>query len=193
MASKLDRLIESLHPTRTFDEVRRRADDALNTFNVGASQMENWDRFRHCLIQFLHHAEIRLLRLSRSCPMGLDFDWGRCCHILMRVYGPNGEKAAFEMARTGNEGGLYAVLRTMAQTMADNYAQDEIEAKVNTYWSYLSVDEKLAAGDEYLAKYGKLLPSELTEGSAARVRANLPKVLEEHPKIIRRLTSVGRT
>jgi len=56
----------------------------------------------------------------------------------------------------------------------------------------LSVEEQLAASTEYLQKYGHLLPSELTEGSAARIRANLPKVLEEHPHLIQRLRQVGR-
>jgi hypothetical protein len=193
MLSKLDRLLESIHPSRTIEELNRRADDALNSFSVEAPQIEGWDRFRHCLIRFLHHAESRLLRLARPCPMGLDCAWGRCCHILMRAYGPNGEKTAFEMARTGNEGGLLVVLRKMAETMAEQFAQNEIEAKVGTYWNYRSVEEKLAAADEYLAKYGHLLPSELTEGSAGRIRANLPKVLQEHPDLMRRLGKVGRT
>ena len=193
MLSKLDRLLESIHPSRTIEELNRRADDALNSFSAEAPQIESWDRFRHCLIRFLHHAESRLLRLSSPCPMGLDFDWGRCCQILMRAYGPNGEKTAFEMARTGNEGGLLAVLRKMAETMAEQFAQNEIEAKVLTYWNYRSIDERLAAADEYLAKYGHLLPSELTEGSAGRIRANLPKVLQEHPALMRRLGKIGRT
>ena len=192
MLSKLDRLLESIHPSRTIEELNRRADDALNSFSAEAPQIESWDRFRHCLIRFLHHAESRLLRLARPCPMGLDFDWGRCCQILMRAYGPNGEKTAFEMARTGNEGGLYAVLRKMGQSMAEHFVQNEIEAKISTYWNYLSVEGKLAAADEYIAKYGHLLPSELTEGFAVRIKANFPKVLQEHPAILRRLGAIGR-
>ena len=46
--------------------------------------------------------------------------------------------------------------------------------------------------DEYLKKYGHLLPSELTEGSAARVRANFPKVLAQHPKILQKTRRLGR-
>jgi hypothetical protein len=192
MPSKLDRLLESLDPARTIEEVNRRADDALNSFMPEAALIENWDRFRHCLIQLLHHAEGRLLRLGRSFPVGLDYDWGRCCLILVRAYGSNGEKTAFEMARTGNEGGLYAVLRKMVQTMAEQFAENEIAAKVSTYWNFLSVDGRLAAADEYLEKYGHLLPSELTERSAARIREHMPKVLDEHPRLMRRLRQVGR-
>lgn len=192
MPSQLDRLLDYIHPTRTLDEVDQRADEAINAFTALAAQITEWDSFRVCLIRFLHHTDAQLLRLRRSCPMGTDFDWGRCCQVLLRAYGPNGEKAAFEMARTGNDGGLYAVLKTMARYMAEQYVDNEISAKVGFYWNRLSVEERWAACDEYLAKYGHLLPSELTEGSATRLRANLPKVLEEHPRLLRRLQRVGR-
>ena len=125
--------------------------------------------------------------------MGVDFDWGRCTQILMRAYGSNGEKAAFEMARTGNDGGLYAVLKKMANSMAEQYIENEVSAKVSFYWNGLTVDEMLKAADEYLSKYGHLLPSELTEGSAGRIRANMPKVLQEHPRLLQRLGRIGRS
>lgn len=190
--TKLDRLLDSIHPSRVSEELGKRADDALNSFGMEAAQIDDWDRFRYCLIKFLHHAESRMLRLSQPCHGGTDFDWGRCVQILIRAYGRNGDQAAFEMARTGNEGGLYGVVRKMAEVMAEQYGQNEVEAKISTYWNYLSVDEQFAAMDEYLAKHGHLLPSELTERSAARIRANFPKVLEEHPKIMQCLREIGR-
>ncbi|GAG41001.1 unnamed protein product, partial [marine sediment metagenome] len=122
-----------------------------------------------------------------------DFDWGRALSILTKAYGPNGEKAAFEMARTGTEGGLYRVLRETAQTMAAEYAENEVGARINNYWNDLSTDERLAAPDEYLRRFGHLLPSELTEGGAWRVRANFSKVLQEHSRLIQRLSRIGRT
>lgn len=190
--TKLDRLLESIHPARTTEELSRRADDALNSFTPEAAQIEQWDQFRHCLIRFMDHAQNRFLRLPRSCPTDVDFAWGRCCQILMRAYGVDGDKAAFEIGRTGNEGGIGSVLRKMAHIMAEEYAKNEIESKISTYWNGLSVDEQLAAGNEYPAKYGHLLPSELTEASAARIRANLPRVCLEHARLVQRLKRVGR-
>ena len=194
MGTPLDRVLESLHPDRTLDEVDRRADEAINSFSVPSSRITDWEAFRSCAIRFMRHVEGRILRIQGTFDYdpGMAFDWGRCCRILCREYGPNGEKAAFEMARTGNDGGLYGVLKRIARSMAKEFAEAEIRARVFHYWNGLSVDEKLEAGDEYLEKYGHLLPSELTESSAARVRANMPKVLEEHPKMLRRLEELGR-
>ena len=52
------------------------------------------------------------------------------------------------------------------------------------YWNGLSLPEKLAAPDEYLREFAHLLPEELVDGSAARVRADFPKVLEEHVRLV---------
>lgn len=54
-----------------------------------------------------------------------DIDWGRCITHLLKIYGENGEKAAFEMVRTGVEGGIYAVLKRLAKQMAKEYARNE--------------------------------------------------------------------
>ena len=40
---------------------------------------------------------------------------------------------------------------------------------------------------EYISKHGHLLPSELVEGSAVRIRMFFIKVLEEHPRLIKNL------
>lgn len=195
MTTRLDQLLASIHPSRTIDEVDRRADSAINSFPAEAAQITDWQEFREVLTHLMAHLESCILRLGSdySYKKNIEFHWGRCCQVLIREYGPNGEKAAFEMARTGNDGGLYAVLRRISRSISKQFADTEIQARIQRYWDGLSVEERLEAGDEYLEKHGHLLPSELTEGSAARIRANLPKVLQEHPKMMQRLREIGRT
>ena len=84
------------------------------------------------------------------------------------------------------------MLKKLARRIARQYGEREVAAKIGTWWDTLSVDERLAATEEYLEKHGHLLPSELTEGSAARIRANFPKVLEEHARLVQRMHRVGR-
>ncbi len=76
--------------------------------------------------------------------------------------------------------------------MIDEYSGNEIRARISYFWYPLSADEKLSAIDEYLLKYGHFLPPELTEGNAARIKASFQKVLEEHPRLIKRLRYIGR-
>ena len=195
MAAKLDRLLRDIDPDRTVAEIARRTDDALNAFSVTSAQITDWDRFRRLLIRFVAHVEGHLLGHTGSPETrtpDIDFEWGRCCQILSAVYGPNGEKAAFEMARTGNEGGLSDVLRRTAEAVAKPFVKSAVKAQVHGFWEGLSTQAKLNVADEYLGRYGHLLPSELTEGSAARIRANMLRVLEQHPHLMHRLSLIGR-
>ena len=192
MKTKLDRLLESIDPARTLDQVSWRVDEALNSFRVKSGIIEDWEEFRTALTAFYRHVENVVLNIPSFCSPNPDIDWGRCCKLLIKEYGANGEKAAFEMVRTGTEQGLYGVLKVVARLMISEYAVNEITARIGNFWEALSTDEKLAVFQEYLDKFGHLLPSELTSGSAARIRANILKVLEEHPRMVKRLRNIGR-
>jgi len=194
MKTALDQLLDSIAPGRTSEETSRRVDAAVNSFTIPSGRITDWDEFRQWVIRFHRHIEATVLRLRRPVGrMDAEDDWGDCSRALLQAYGPNGEKAAFEMTRTGNEGGLYAVLKAIAKKLLERYGSNEVMARVHTYWEGLSTSEKIAAGHEYLGKYGHLLPSELTEGSGIRVRAKLPKFLEKHHDLIRDLGRIGRS
>jgi len=192
MASKLAVLVERIAPDRTLDEVAQRVDRALNSYSGPAVRITDFGEFRRCVIDFVGHVEAGVGRFQEPIDADRGFLWGRCLQLLIKEYGPNGEKAAFEMARTGTEGGIYRVLKDLGRRLSDLYAENEIAARIAHYWNGLSIEEKLAAPDEYLERFGHLLPSELTEGSAGRVRADFPKVLREHPALKQRLSGIGR-
>lgn len=192
MKTQLDRLLDSIHPDRTTVAISRSINEALNRFRSRNVAITDWEAYRRHLVDFHQHVEQHILGLRQPHSGGFEFDWGRCMQVLRGIYGPSGFKAAFEIARTGNEGGLNGVLRKIAEAMAEGYAHNGIAGRVHTFWNGLSASEKIAAGQEYLAKFGHLLPSELAEGGGARILADLPKVLQEHPRIIERLSRVGR-
>ena len=197
VASKLELLLDSIHPSRIIDETERRVDASINAFPFVASSVTTWEEFRSVVGSFCVYVENNVLGRGAGGQISeaeRGFGWGRVsAGILSRAYGPSGDKAAFEMARTGHEGGLFAVLREVGRRMAEDYAKGEIAARVAAYWHSLTPDEQIAAGQEYLRTYRELLPSELTEGSAARIRGSFWKVLEEHPWALKRLRRVGRS
>jgi len=190
MSTRLEQILEDIDPSRTYDQIFARADNAINSFSGTCAQITDWGEFSEYMADFTIHLEAKILQLH-SCPTGRDFYWSKCIQMLCHIYGPNGEKAAFDMARTGAEGGLFAVLKAVALRMAEEYAENEIGARVIDYWNKLTLQEQFSAADEYLEKYGHLLPSEMTEGSAARLRANFPKVLEKHPRMLHKFRNLN--
>lgn len=192
MPTDLDRMLSSIEPGRTLDETAARADAALASFDFPDERVAEWYRYELCMADFFCHVENQVLRIRPPLEVNAWIHWGRSIEFLRAEYGTNGEQTAFDLIRTGAEGGLYAVLRTVAGRMAEWYADNEIKAKVTAYLNSLSPDETMEAMDEYLTKYGRLLPGDLTEGAAVRIRMNFFKVLCQHPRLVRRHSHVGR-
>ena len=188
MPTKLEQLLAEIDPKLTLDKTSALVDSAINTFSFDSGQITDRDEFENCLTDFFCHVDSNVLGVSQSFNSEhRDFQWGRCGILLSHIYGHNGENTAFDMARTGKSGGLYAVLKAIALRMAEEYAETEVSARISDFWNKLTVDEQFSVMDEYLEKYGHLLPSELTEDSAVRIRANFRQVLEKHPEIIRKI------
>lgn len=192
MPGKLDSLLDHIDPERTLEEADRCIDSALNSFQVPAAVISRWEDFRGCLLRFHRHAEQKILGIADSLPGNEQFHWGRCLGALHKAFGRNGEKAAFEIARTGVEGGMRHVLREVAKVMSGGYSDEWVAGWVSNYWNSLSLAEKRIAPGEYLRRFGHLLPTELTEGSAARIRGDFPRFLNEYPTLVRRLREVAR-
>lgn len=192
MQTELDKLLDGISPEEAIVKTFNRANEAINTFHPKSVVIENWDEFRDCMAEFPPHVDKHIFQLRRPIDVSSDYYWSQCARVLLKVYGPNGEKAAFEMVRTGNDGGLNAVLRSVAMHVSEGYAKMEIQGRVDAYLKDLTVDQQLAASSEYLVKHGHLLPSEMTEKSATRIRAEFRKVLEKHPWLILKIHEVGR-
>ena len=192
METKLDKLIQSIDPSISLDQVSHRVNVALNSFQMKRGIVKNKKEFKSVLTEFFRHTENTILGICHRCSEHPDIDWGRCSHILKKAYGANGVTTAFEIARAGTEGGIYAVFKAVARQMTEEYAMNEIKARVSSFWEVLSIDEKMAVSKEYLEKYSHLIPSELMDGGAARIRAFFWKVLEEHPRIVRKLRHIHR-
>jgi hypothetical protein len=192
--TQLDDLLQAIDPARTFDQTSARVHEALSRLRIDSALIQDWNAYREFMASLYCRLEAAALGATRAREVNLEFDWDRCARLLNRVYKPAGYKAAFEMARTGNEGGLRAVMQALAEKVAETYAENEISARVGRFIENLvGVPERYQATvAEYLKKHGRLLPSEVTEGSGARVTFNFQAVLENHSKVLRRLRSTGR-
>ena len=190
--SDLDRLVNCfVHDP--VERCRKLADAALISWDMPEAVVGSWDSFVGLMIRLLPHVEQHLYGLKEPVVGSPQFAWGRCLHVLSQAYGTDGAKVAFEISRTGKEGGVVGVVKKVAYHLADEMAKTHIHLGAHSFWDSLSVQEKQAAADEFLQQFGHMLPSELTEGGAWRVRASLPAVLERFAGMLRALsqTRVG--
>ena len=192
MRTKLDQLLADLDPQQTIEWIFRGADRALNTFPMPNGCIEAWPDFAASMGRFRRHVFNHIVGTKGDEAGSVEFNWGFAAQILRKEYGANGDKTAFDLARTGNEGGLYGVFRKVANRMAAETATNLIAVLVGRWWNQLTVEERCQVADEYLARVGHLLPSEITEDGAMRVRVNILGFLKEHPWLVLRHRRVGR-
>ena len=55
MTTNLDMLLESIDPSRTYDQVSARVDEAVNNFAMHRPIIEDWDEYENFLADFYRH------------------------------------------------------------------------------------------------------------------------------------------
>jgi hypothetical protein len=130
---------------------------------------------------FYRHVETVALKMSHSGPNDKSFYFSRCSVVLNEAFGPSGYKVAFEFVRTGKDGGLYRVLKTVANLMAEAYAKNEICARVTYFLEGLTFDEKFAAQDEYLRQIRAPASPRMDRGKCPQAQDSVPQGLGRTP------------
>ncbi len=184
MATKLEKLLEEIDPSGTIDKVERRISDALSGYHREQNTVDSWEEHKTCLAEMVQIGRNAVLNLPDDFSNDLEQNYHEAIHYLEREVGSI--QAVYDIMKTGAEGGIYKILRTLARLMAEDYSQNEIKARVAAYWSRLSVDEKLAAPDEYVEKYQDIL-AQKTREETVRLKVAFWQVLEEHPRMLKRL------
>ena len=133
---------------------------------------------------FVQYIEQIVVKFKSNDPYDQEFFWARYSNLVRNGHGPDAWKMNYEKIITGKDGGLYKLLKDVAAMILDDRSGREISARVWRFWESLTNDEKLKTVDEFLQKFGRLLPSEYTGGGGAYLKANFPRVLEKYPQLL---------
>ncbi len=190
MSTKLEGLLDRIAPHRQLAALSRSADEAMNTFPWESAVIEGPAGFEQTMTNFYHHTRFGLLGLPTSLTRNDELEYGLCRQMLSAEYGD--WSLAYEYARTGMRGGLYAVCKVVARQLVDEHFLAFTQAQVSEFWHGSTPDELITAANEYVEKYGHLWPPDIRDGQGLRLKANLIQVLAQHPFLIRRLGELGR-
>lgn len=187
MKTALNKLLETIDPKITVDEVSARVDSAVNSYRIREAKITKWEEFMQEMGSFDRDLLSSLLGTSGFEADDWRWGWSHCSSLFEDQFGPNGDKIAFELARTGLQGGLLAVMQTVAKGIITEYAGREIAAKVGLFLARLSHEEVTAVADEYIARYKHLFPDDAIETHRARIPTHLASFLEQYPWQVKRL------
>ena len=163
------------------------ADCAVNEVAAGGGTVDSFKQFEQIVIEVIELVHKYVLKVRKPVKGAEQHYLSTGFTVLQQKYGPHGEKAAYEMARTGKDGGINAVIRLLTYGYTATLFENEAKAKIGVLWQKLSPEQMLAVMDEYVCTFKHLWPREMTEGKALRLKVNFPKTLELHIESIKKL------
>ena len=185
--SELIETLNNLTSPKYIEKMYIGADKAINEIALDGL-VSSFREFENIIVEFMKLLHKYVLKANRTINGAEEYYLDAGFKVLQEKYGPNGEKAAFEMARTGKQGGIYAVIKVLAYGPIDIGIENEAKAKVGVLWEKLGNDQKFAVMDEYVKTHGHLWPDELIENGAVRLKMNFPKTLQLHIENVRKLS-----
>ena len=191
MITKLEFFLIDISPEETIDKAQAAADNALNSFSIDSARIDTFDEFKEMMAEFYCLVESNMIGLEKPRQMNLSMDWGRCSFLLLDKYGKHrGDQAAFRIAQSGVEGGLYSVLKYVAKTLAQQFTTNWIGVRISQFWKSLSTEEFFTVSQEYLDKYRHILSPEILEEGPLIFAAKFMEFLEHHPQMMKDLKNI---
>lgn len=179
MATKLEELMERIDPSHTIDRVSAAVDDAFNSFRNN-SPIKSFEDYQEYMSRFVGHIESVVLKFGSNVPFKKDFWLARYEDLVKNEQSPDAWKWNYEKILTGKDGGTYKLLKDVAAMILKDRSGREISARIWRFWESLTDGEKMETVDEFLRKFGHILPSEYTIGGGAYLKINFPRVLEKY-------------
>ena len=177
MATKLERLLEQIDPKNSIDDIEKRVNHAVATYRYAKNTVDSWEECEPCLAQMFQHLQSSLFRF----PEELAYD--QAMNLLNKEY--SRFQTVFDIMLSSAEGGIKTILRALARLMVEHYSRRHVSNRVIDYWNGLSVEEKMAAPEEYLNLYSDVLPQDSRD--KIRLKAYFDQVLKEHPFMLKKI------
>ena len=84
MLTKLDQLLESIHPQQTLEKTAARAAEALNSFDFNVGVIEELEAFKSYVTRFYCHVENTVLRLHPPLAVDPEFHWSEATQLFKK-------------------------------------------------------------------------------------------------------------
>ena len=186
MDTEFSRFLDKIQANQYNDELHYRANQALNNFPC-PSVVTNREQFEDCITRLADQVYGYILNGPPGMPLQPELGRQMAYEALKDLYGPHGMRKAMIMAHTALEGGMTRVLTDIAKQIVRDRAKKSITAAVNLFLGSLSPTQTEQVAQEYLARFGHLLPSELTEKNGVMLGIKIKEVLIEHPALMQRM------
>jgi hypothetical protein len=190
MATKLQQLLDKIDYQNLFESNERRVERILAEYRSERNTVEDYDEFKKCLIDFVSRIYGAIVNSPNAFENANDlFMYGLALEFLKTKYPGNTERTVYEIMHSGAEGGVYHILKTLAEVMMDKIYKEGVDHSIALFMVEITFEERVAAVNEYLQEYGDKLPTNYKK-DPTMVMIAFDKVLHEHAVMMRRLRTI---
>jgi hypothetical protein len=190
MATKLKLLLEKIDYQNLFEADERRVERILAEYRSERNTIDDYDEFKKCLIDFVSRIYGAIVNSPNAFENADDlFMHGLALKFLNTKYPGNTERTVYEIMHSGAEGGVYQILKSLAEVMMDKIYKDGVDHYIALFMEEITFEERAAAVNEYLSEYGDKLPTNY-KNDPNMVMIAFDKVLYEHAIMMRRLRRI---
>jgi hypothetical protein len=188
MRAQFQRMLEELESTHR--KIERQLEERIVRFTAPASVVDV-DEFDAIITSFFWDLfcpeldRIKCWSEHRSYVSSMAFS------LLEHDYGRQAKVRSFDLARSGNDGGLRQVLGQMSKRLLEELVQRHAQAVLSRY---AETDPKTRIRDarDYLKVYGALLPSEMTDQNGVVVLEKFFRFLGQHATTVNEMRRLVR-
>lgn len=170
----------------TIDDWQRDIDNVINAYHSPLPEVETCEETTMFLSRFVYFIFCQWISPGRSISFHKGVYWRFCDEALREKYGPYWESVAFDMMRTGAEGGTYTLLKTLAENMAQIGARNTIKSRISEYWEGMTAEKLKRDSRKYVERFGHLLPPTY-RNDRSLLASEFARVLEQHPEMVQRM------
>jgi hypothetical protein len=173
-----------------FESNERRVERILAKYKSERNTVEDYDEFKKCLINFVGKIYGAIINSPNAFEKSHDSSlYELALSFLKTKYPGNTERTVYEIMHSGAEGGVYHILKTLAEVMMDKIYRDGVDHNIAVFMEEITFEERTAAVNEYLSEYGDKLPTNY-KNDPTMVMIAFDKVLYEHAVMMRRLRRI---
>jgi len=182
MKTKLDLFLEKIDPDNVYNDVGKNISETLANYKLESNTTDRLGNENKSIILEVYRRILECVGL----PHSLDWiDFGEAVNYLKPKLG--NITRIYDNMSSGLNGGIYGVLKVLAEAMEEKLSNIYIQAEIEQYWNDLSTDERDKAHIEYVGKFRHILPEDAEY--LLYPKDIFLKYLEEHPQAIKKLRS----
>lgn len=185
--TKLELLLKKIEYNNKWVNYEQKIEEVISKYNLKENTINTYSEYRKLLADFMKQIWSAFFDNPNSINLLEDhFLIIKAIEALKITYHKDTDLVVFKIMKSGAEGGVYQILKTLTKNWITSLFNQHIELIVNKFVESLTWQERENTAKEYLNEFKDILPSNF-RNDPLQVAVSLKNILIEHPQMMKRI------